>query len=76
MKKAYRLEYLTIAWNSFEALVAIVAGGAAGSIALVAFGLDSVIEVFAPPLSYASSATTMGQRNTRMLRNRSFESSP
>jgi len=47
MKKAYRLEYLTIAWNSFEALVAIVAGGAAGSIALVAFGLDSVIEVFA-----------------------------
>ncbi len=40
-----RLEYLTIAWNSVEALVAIVSGFLAGSIALVGFGLDSVIEV-------------------------------
>jgi divalent metal cation (Fe/Co/Zn/Cd) transporter len=40
-----RLEYVTIAWNSVEALVAIVSGFLAGSIALVGFGLDSVIEV-------------------------------
>ncbi len=39
-----RLEYLTIAWNSFEAVVALVSGLMAGSIALVGFGLDSVIE--------------------------------
>lgn len=39
-----RLEYLTIAWNSFEAAVALIAGLLAGSIALVGFGLDSVIE--------------------------------
>jgi len=39
-----RLEYLTIAWNSFEAVVALVAGLIAGSVALVGFGLDSVIE--------------------------------
>jgi len=39
-----RLEHLTIAWNSFEAAVALVAGLLAGSIALVGFGLDSVIE--------------------------------
>jgi divalent metal cation (Fe/Co/Zn/Cd) transporter len=39
-----RLEYLTIAWNSFEAAVALIAGSIAGSIALVGFGLDSVIE--------------------------------
>ena len=39
-----RLEYLTIAWNGFEAAVALVAGLLAGSIALVGFGLDSVIE--------------------------------
>ncbi|MGZ4818019.1 MAG: cation transporter [Terriglobales bacterium] len=41
-----RLEYLTLAWNSLEAFVAIVAGVIAGSIALVGFGLDSVIECF------------------------------
>jgi len=38
------LEYLTIAWNTFEAAVALVSGLLAGSVALVGFGLDSVIE--------------------------------
>jgi len=39
-----RLEYLTVGWNSLEAIASIVAGFFAGSIALVGFGLDSVIE--------------------------------
>jgi divalent metal cation (Fe/Co/Zn/Cd) transporter len=39
-----RLEYLTVGWNSLEALAAILAGVFAGSVALVGFGLDSVIE--------------------------------
>ena len=39
-----RLEYLTVGWNSLEAIVSIIAGLIAGSIALVGFGLDSVIE--------------------------------
>ena len=39
------LEYFTVAWNLLEALVALVSGTAAGSIALVGFGLDSLIEV-------------------------------
>jgi divalent metal cation (Fe/Co/Zn/Cd) transporter len=39
-----RLEYLTIAWNGFEAAVALIAGFVAGSVALLGFGLDSVIE--------------------------------
>jgi divalent metal cation (Fe/Co/Zn/Cd) transporter len=39
-----RLEYLTLGWNSLEALAAMLAGVVAGSIALVGFGLDSVIE--------------------------------
>jgi divalent metal cation (Fe/Co/Zn/Cd) transporter len=39
------LEHCTIAWNSFEALAALITGLLAGSIALVAFGLDSLIEV-------------------------------
>jgi divalent metal cation (Fe/Co/Zn/Cd) transporter len=38
------LEYLTIGWNSIEAVAAIGAGILAGSIALVSFGFDSVIE--------------------------------
>ena len=41
-----RLEYVTLAWNSLEAVAAIVSGLMAGSIALVGFGLDSVIECF------------------------------
>jgi divalent metal cation (Fe/Co/Zn/Cd) transporter len=40
-----RLEYFTIAWNSLEAAVALVAGFLAGSISLVGFGIDSLIEV-------------------------------
>lgn len=47
LKKGIRLEYLTVGWNSIEAIVAIVAGVFAGSIALVGFGLDSIIEVLA-----------------------------
>jgi divalent metal cation (Fe/Co/Zn/Cd) transporter len=39
------LEYFTIAWNSLEGLVAVVAGALAGSISLVGFGIDSFIEV-------------------------------
>jgi divalent metal cation (Fe/Co/Zn/Cd) transporter len=37
----------TIAWNGIEGLVAAGAGISAGSLALVGFGLDSFIEVFA-----------------------------
>jgi divalent metal cation (Fe/Co/Zn/Cd) transporter len=42
--RAIRLEYFTISWNVLEAFVAIGAGVVAGSIALVGFGLDSIIE--------------------------------
>lgn len=40
-----RLEYVTIAYNSLEGWIAIIAGWLAGSIALVGFGVDSAIEV-------------------------------
>lgn len=40
-----RLEYFTVAWNTLEGLVALVAGIFAGSISLVGFGIDSFIEV-------------------------------
>jgi divalent metal cation (Fe/Co/Zn/Cd) transporter len=40
-----RLQLATIAWNSGEFVVAVVAGAVSGSIALVGFGFDSAIEV-------------------------------
>jgi divalent metal cation (Fe/Co/Zn/Cd) transporter len=39
------LEYFTIIYNSLEGIIAIGAGVVAGSIALVGFGFDSLIEV-------------------------------
>lgn len=41
-----RLQILTIAWNVGEVLVTVTLGLMSGSLALVAFGLDSLIEVF------------------------------
>jgi divalent metal cation (Fe/Co/Zn/Cd) transporter len=42
-----RLQWGTIAWNSLEVFVTIGLGIAARSLALIAFGLDSLVEVFA-----------------------------
>ena len=39
------LEYFTVVWNLLEAMVALISGAVAGSIALIGFGLDSLIEV-------------------------------
>lgn len=47
VRHALWLEYATVGWNAVEAAVAITTGVLAGSIALVGFGLDSVIEVTA-----------------------------
>lgn len=46
-RRGRRLEYATTAWNCLEAIVAVATGLAANSLALVAFGLDSCVEVFA-----------------------------
>jgi divalent metal cation (Fe/Co/Zn/Cd) transporter len=45
IQRAFRLEWLTVAWMVIEALVAIGSGVIAGSLTLTAFGLDSVIEL-------------------------------
>jgi divalent metal cation (Fe/Co/Zn/Cd) transporter len=47
VRRGLWLNYLTIAYNSLEAVVALIAGLASGSVALVGFGFDSVIEVTA-----------------------------
>ena len=47
VRRGLLLNYATIAYNVIEAVVSLVAGIVAGSVALVGFGFDSVIEVTA-----------------------------
>ena len=44
LRKGRALEYLTLGWNSLEAVVAVGSGILAGSTALIGFGVDSLIE--------------------------------
>lgn len=46
-RTALRLQYATIAWNAGEFVFTMVAGIAAVSLALIGFGMDSLIEIFA-----------------------------
>ena len=52
LNRALWHERLTIVWNVTEAVIAIGAGWLAGSIALVGFGLDSVIETISAAALY------------------------
>lgn len=45
VRRGLLLNYATIGYNLLEAVAAIVAGVLAGSVALLGFGLDSVVEV-------------------------------
>jgi len=45
VRKARRLEYVSLTYNSLEAIASVITGVFAGSVALVAFGMDSLIEV-------------------------------
>jgi hypothetical protein len=45
IRDAFRLEWLSIAWMAIEGTVAIGSGIIAHSLLLVAFGMDSVIEL-------------------------------
>lgn len=47
LRRGLRLAYFIIVWDVVEFAVAVSAGIAADSIALIGFGLDSAIEVFA-----------------------------
>ena len=44
LKRGLQLEYLTVGWNILEGIIAVGAGIAAGSIALIGFGVDSFVE--------------------------------
>jgi hypothetical protein len=60
IRQAFRLEYITLAWMTIEAAVAIGSGVAADSLTLTAFGIDSLIEL--------ASATVLVWRLTVELR--------
>lgn len=45
VRRALWLEWITVAWMSVEAAISIGSGIVAGSLSLVAFGADSVIEL-------------------------------
>lgn len=44
LERGLRLEYVSLGWNFLETFIGIAAGLAAGSVALLGFGLDSVVE--------------------------------
>jgi divalent metal cation (Fe/Co/Zn/Cd) transporter len=43
-RKGLLLEYLTVSYNILEAVFSILFGALAGSVALIGFGLDSIVE--------------------------------
>ena len=44
LRRALRLEWLTVGWNAVEGVIAVAAALAAGSVALLGFGIDSFVE--------------------------------
>ncbi len=44
LRRSLRLEYFSLIWNFLETFVGMIAGIAAGSVALIGFALDSVVE--------------------------------
>lgn len=61
LDRGLRLEYLTVGWNIVEGLIAVGAGVAAGSVALIGFGVDSFVETISGAvLIWRLSAETRG----------------
>jgi divalent metal cation (Fe/Co/Zn/Cd) transporter len=67
-RRGLRLEYLTVGWNVIEAIVAVAAGVVAKSIALVGFGLDSTVEIFAASVVIWQLRGIREEREQRALR--------
>jgi divalent metal cation (Fe/Co/Zn/Cd) transporter len=63
IRSGRQIEYLSLAWTSLEAVAGMAAGVLAGSIALIGFGADSVIEM-------ASSAILLWRLNHESGENR------
>jgi divalent metal cation (Fe/Co/Zn/Cd) transporter len=67
-RRGFLLEFGSIAWMMIEAGVAITAGVIAASIALIGFGLDSVIELFSAAIVIWHLRGTGTNRETSAVR--------
>ena len=65
VRRAFRLECITIGWMVIEAAVAVWSGLRAGSVSLMAFGIDSVIEI-------ASAVVLLWRLHVELRRGRRF----
>ena len=65
VREAFRLEYITLGWMVIEAAVAIGSGIAAQSLTLLAFGIDSLIEL-------ASAAVLLWRLNVELRHGEAF----
>jgi len=68
IQRAFRLEWLTLAWMIIEGSVSIAAGIAAGSLTLLAYGIDSGIEL-------ASACVLIWRLNVELRHGRAFSES-
>jgi divalent metal cation (Fe/Co/Zn/Cd) transporter len=68
IQEAFRIEYITIAWMAIEAAVAIGSAVAANSLTLLAFGIDSLIEL-------ASAAVLVWRLTVELRQGRAFAES-
>lgn len=68
LKRGLHLEYLTVGWNVVEGIVAVAAGIAAGSIALIGFGVDSFVETISGAvIIWRLMAETRGQHDEEAM---------
>lgn len=65
IRRAFTLEWITVAWMTVEAIVAVGSGIVSHSLTLVAFGIDSVIEL-------ASAGVLMWRLTVEMKQGREF----
>src|SRR4051795_6764180 len=77
VRRARALAWLGLAWHVVEAAVAIAAGVVAGSVALVGFGADSLIEAAAGVvvlwlMAGTRSSSPMAERRAQQLIAASF----
>lgn len=68
LRRGIHLEWITIGWNCIEAGVAIAAGIFAHSIVLIAFGLDSAIEIFSATVTLWQLQGVSEERERRATR--------
>jgi len=68
LRRALRLEYATLAWNTVGSVVVIAAAVVAHSVALAGFGLDSLIEILASLVVVRQLTNAGAERERKALR--------